>query len=82
MEPENGLLNIERLYRGCLTPLSRGQAGSVDKLEADTELEDEAVVRAPKVIFDVLSLRQVRLLKLLDELEKRRVPSWVKTEIS
>lgn len=35
-----------------------------------------------KVIFDVLTLRQTRLHNLLDELEKRRVPNWVKKEIS
>jgi hypothetical protein len=74
LEPGNDILNIESLKRKCLTQMSRGQPGSVEKAESDC--------KAARVVFDVLTLRQLRLQTLMSETENRRIPTWVKKELT
>mmetsp|Transcript_28510 Transcript_28510/g.35210 ORF Transcript_28510/g.35210 Transcript_28510/m.35210 type:complete len:84 (-) Transcript_28510:1852-2103(-) len=81
MEAENGLLNIESLMRNCLLSLSRGQPCPVLKIEKAAGTSEATIQTEPAVIFDVVTLRQTRLQSLLEELEKRRVPWWVRKEI-
>jgi len=53
--------------------MARGNPFSVEKVEANlTECN------AAKVVFDVLTLRQLRLHTLMSEIENRRMPTWVK----
>jgi len=64
--------------------MSRGQLGPVDKIVRSDDVNvatDAQGKPARPVIFDVLTLRQQRLKSLLEDLEKRRVPAWVKKEI-
>ena len=75
------LLNVDRLMRNCVRAMARGQPYPVDKIVPGEQLEQRSPAEPP-VIFDVLTLRQPRLQSLLEELEKRRVPAWVKQEIS
>ena len=59
-----------------MTNMARGCPSSIEKVD-----EDEPISTS-KVVFDVLTLRQLRLQTLLKELEERRTPTWVKREIS
>ena len=61
--------------------MARGQPGPIDKLIADVDVNDAKGKTAKPVIFDVLTLRQLRMKSLIEDLEKRRVPGWVKKEI-
>ena len=72
----NTILNIDGLKRDCLNNMARGNPSSMEKVDK----EDPA--STSKVVFDVLTLRQLRLQTLLKELEERRTPTWVKREIS